>query len=295
MRKLVALVTVVVGAATTAWVGIAVDAQDSFRLRIASAPGRAAANLPVFIDSGGNSSPLGTTNAAGELEVAFDASKNGRPFNMYRLECKRLVMHEVGTPEDKRCEDESRKTPEGEECGRCRKVGTFVYGRDATIGEFGGGHMVRNVLIGAAAAGAVAGVLAARDCGSSAPATPPFANLSGTYQLNALTGNAGCPGFTPTATAVMTLTLDPNTGAGTASVQDNGSRTDYANALGAFARAPTWSSRRPAPPWCRSTRSFTANLRATVAGGGTVRTFQETFMQITGAGSPCNQIIASSR
>lgn len=293
MRTFLPIVCAAAIAAVTVWTfGATADAEQGFKLRIADSKGKAAGNLPVSI----NGTALGTTNNAGELELALDPGKNGKTFNVYRRNCSELVMYEKGTPEDQKCEDESRRNPNQNECRGCTLVGAYIFGRDATVGNFSNARTGRNVTIAGALGAAAVGALVARNGGGSngtaAPQQPqqPFAGLSNTYPLNNLSGNSGCPGFTPTAVAALTVVVDAITGAGTAAVQYSGSRTEYSSARAtkdANQNVITAAGANVVTP----TRNFIAELRAVIDQGRVVR-FQESFLQTTGAGSPCTQVYA---
>jgi hypothetical protein len=304
MRTLLPIVCAAAIAAATVWTfGTTADAEQGFKLRIADSNGKAAGNLPVSI----NGTSLGSTDSLGELELALDPAKNGRTFNVYRKDCTQIVIYEAGSEEDLKCEKESqveagqtivRKTapPKGtqRECDGCRRYGAFIFGRDATVGEFSSGRTARNLTIGGLAGGAaIAGALIARNGGgSNGTAAPqqPFAGISNTYQLNNLTGNGGCPGFTPTAIATMILFIDAITGLGNASVQYSGSRTEYSSARAtkdSNQNVITGTGANVFTP----TRNFVAEMRAVILDGRLI-SFRETFLQTTGAGSPCTQMYA---
>lgn len=285
------------------------DAEQGFKLRIADSKGKPAANLPVSINGQG----LGRTNNIGELELALDPAKNGRTFNVYRKNCSELVMFEEGTPEDDACKRESQQNANQNECQRgCKLVGAYIFGRDATVGHFSGGRIARNATIGGVLGAAAAGALIATRGGggdangaaTAAPPSPPFAGLTNNYPLNSLAGNSGCPGFTPTAVATMTMVIDAVTGVGTLAVQYSGSRTDYSNARAVKEAAQSVITAGGANV-ITATRNFVADvmvvvdpelpLRSVQSGSShqaRVVRFQETFRQTTGAGSPCTQMYA---
>lgn len=260
--------------------------------------GRLTARKPVAL--GGQT--LGVTSDAGDLEIALNPDKS---YVLYETECTGYVLAESGTPEDDRCRQDvqnpqaARQRDGDDTCRRCRRIVGYIdrggVWRDGPSGQArearpaGRNPLTRPIVlipIGAAAAGGAA--LALR--GDDAPAAPPFAGLAnGTYQLNSLQGNNGCPGFTPTAVATMTFNPDATTGVGPARVQYSGSSTEYPSARAVrdganFAITATGAS------VVTPIRSFSADLTATVATGGVVRVFEHVFRQLNGPGSPCTQI-----
>ena len=99
----------------------AVIAADKFSVRAMMNTGKPAANLPVFVEIGGQQTPAGTTNASGDFELAMDSSKNGQEFGIYRETCNKLVIR----ARDPQREEECRKQSEQEkdkECKTCELV-----------------------------------------------------------------------------------------------------------------------------------------------------------------------------
>lgn len=111
-----------------------------FNLRIAAANGKAAANLPVFLSMSPTAPPIGTTGAQGDIALAADSNKNGKTFNVYRLECNRLVFLEPDSPEDKECKKRQGANQPGDQCGPCAPYGLFTWGQSSTVGQFAGGN-----------------------------------------------------------------------------------------------------------------------------------------------------------
>jgi len=251
--------------------------------------GRLTANKPLVL--GGQT--LGLTADDRDVAIAVDADKS---YVVYETSCSGYSIVESGSDDDNRCRREvanPNDTRDGEgDCRRCLRavawIGKGGVWRDAPSGQAGRNPLTRPlVLLPIAAAAAGGTVLALRNDGS--PTAPPFAGLANsTYRLDALQGDNGCPGFTATATATMTFNPDPMTGAGPASVQYSGSRTDYANAR-AVRDGANFVVTASGASVVTAIRSFTADLTATVGTGGAVRTFQQVFRQLNGPGSPCNQ------
>ncbi len=265
--------------------------------------GRLTARKPVAL--GGQT--LGVTSDAGDLEIAVNPDKS---YVLYETECTGYVLAESGTPEDDRCRQDAQnpqaaRQRDGEDtCRRCRRIVGYIdrggVWRDGPSGQArearpaGRNPLTRPIVlipIGAAAAGGAA--LALR--GDDTPAPPPFAGLNFTVQLN-LRGNNGCPAFTPTAAATMMFSPDPTTGMGPASVNYGGSSTNYTNAR-AVRNGANFDITASGASVVTPARSFSARLEATVqavAGAGTtVVRFVETFTQLNGPGSPCDQTFST--
>jgi hypothetical protein len=246
---------------------------------------------------------VGTVTDGVDVEVAVNPDKN---YVLYETDCTGYVLAERGSDEDDRCRRDvqnAQAAREGEDtCRRCRRIvgyidrgGVWRDGPSAPAGETGRNPMTRPIVlipIAAAAAGGTA--LALR--GEDAPPTPPFAGLNFTVQLN-LQGNNGCPAFTPTAAVTMSFNADPNTGTGPLSVQYAGgaSVTNYPNAR-AVRNGANFDITATGASVLTPVRNFSARLQATVqaavGAGTTVVRFAETFTQLNGPGSPCDQIFS---
>jgi hypothetical protein len=263
--------------------------------------GRLTANKPLTLAG----QTLGVTADDRDVTIALDADKS---YVVYETECSGYAIVDSTSDENDRCRREvadprgaARRDGEGD-CRRCRRVVAWIdrggVWRDATSGQADEASRPRRnpltrpvVLLPLAAAVGTGTVLALR--GDDEPAAPPFAGLANsTFRLDRLQGNNGCPGFTPTAVATMTFNPDPTTGAGSASVQYSGSSTNYSNAR-AVRNGTSFDITASGASVVTPIRSFSAQLQATVQAitgtGTTVVRFVETFTQLNGPGSPCNQ------
>jgi hypothetical protein len=257
--------------------------------------GRLTAKKPILLAG----QTVGVAAADQDVLIAVDASKS---YVVYETECTGYAIVESGTQDDDRCrrdvQNPNARQPDGEEtCKRCLRVVAWIdrggVWRDAPSSGQAERNPGRNPLtrpavllpIGAAAAG---GAYLAMRGGSEA--APPFSGLvNSTFQLNSLQGNNGCPGFTATAVATMTFSPDQTTGIGPLRVQYTGSSTEYPNAR-AVAEGANFVVTAAGASVVTPTRSFTADLTATVSTGGVVRVFEQVFRQLNGAGAPCNQV-----
>lgn len=133
MRRMTGVLSAVAVLAVT------ISAQGKFNLRIAAANGKAAANLPVYMSMAATATPIGTTSADGDLDIASDPNKNGKSYNVYRMDCSRIVLLEDGSADDQSCKKQSAQNPPPQNgCGGCVPMGAFVFGRSSMIGHFAG-------------------------------------------------------------------------------------------------------------------------------------------------------------
>ena len=213
MRKLLAVALSVSAFALGVWHADVAALQERFNLKVLASNGKAAANLPVVFRSGGTETPIGTTTDAGDVAVALDPSKNGKSFNVYREACTKLVI----TQEELPCDDE--RLPEG--CKKCEKLGTFIFGTNATVGSAGMSTPMKITLFGVAPA-AITGAVVATNNGANStvganPTTQPGPQTAFTANAAPVTINVtsllrGCNLFQPTYTApgTFTVTNGPN-------------------------------------------------------------------------------------
>ena len=147
--------------------------QKTFSLRIAAADGKAAANLPVYDSTSSGATAIGRTTAQGDLDIALAADKNGKSYNVYRMNCSRLVIVEAGSAEDNSCKSQSDPNLPPDQCGRCVPLGGFIWGQSSTVGTFSGsGSAWKNPWVITSIVGAGVLVPAVTLQGGSASAPP---------------------------------------------------------------------------------------------------------------------------
>ena len=185
--------------------GVVAVAADKFSVRAKMNTGKPAANLPVFLEVNGQQTPLGTTNANGDFELAMDSSKNGKEFAIYRENCSKLVIRARDPQREEECRRQSEQEKD-KECKTCELVGLFVWGEGGGgggIGAKGGAAIVGGTLLSV--------IVGKKTVGNGKPAAPSgqtkpaFVSRNGQSTLTLTAVPGGCANFQPGFTATLTV------------------------------------------------------------------------------------------